>query len=463
MIYLILIFGIILRIINLNQSFWWDEAINVVYARDNNLVFYLTSYILGDFHPPGWFFILWVFTHAFGFNEIIARIPAVIFGVLTIYFTYLIGKIYSKTIGIFAALLLAVAPLHVYYSQEARPYALSAFAVTISNFLFLKFLKKTDTRIFLLLTLTTALILYSDYPAYFILACQFIFLLLNFRRKLFYYLKALGIALILFSPALPVLIKQLISGTNTARSVSGWADVVGGSSIKDILLLWIKILIGKISIENQQLYILAILAISFVYFVVFAKLKFNNLKNNYFLYWLIVPPVIGVAISFYIPVFSYFRFIYILPAFYLLAAAGLEKFRGLSRKVLFGILITLQITFSLIYLLNPFFHRENWREAIEFLDKTDTIVYLENSEISAPFKFYSLSNLARPALKKVPAISKEDLNLDLENTDRVLLVEYLVEVTDPYRLAEKKLTELGYKKQQVFDFRGVGFIYLYRK
>lgn len=464
MIFLILILGLILRLVNLNQSFWWDEAINVVYARDQGLIFYLTNYILGDFHPHGWFFVLWIFTHIFGFSEIVARLPAVIFGTLTIYFTYLIGKEHAKKLGLIAALLMAVAPLHIYYSQEARPYAFGTFAVAVSSYFYLKFIKGSGKRFFLPLILSTALVLYSDYPAYFIFLPQAFFLFINFREKLFFYLKILGVSSILFLPALPLLIKQLISGINTAQIVSGWAEIVGGRGIKDVMLLWVKMLIGRISIEDQLLYILVILLISLIYSFVLSRIRLKDLKSNFFFYWLITPPIFGIIISFFIPIFSYFRFLYILPAFYLLIAQGIEKFKGMGFKLMLGFLVTLQIILSLIYLLNPNFHREAWKEAVEFLDNQNSLVYFENNEIIAPYKFYSQkSSLAKAGLKKVPATSKKDLDINLENDNEVLLVEYLIDVTDPNRLIHKRLAELGFVKIRSFDFRGVGFIHLYRK
>lgn len=457
----ILIFGLILRLVNINQSLWFDEAINVLYARDSDLIFYLTGYIIGDFHPPGWFFVLWVFTNLIDSAELIVRAPSVVFGVLTIYFTYLIGKEFSKKIGLIAALLISVAPLHIYYSQEARPYALGALAVSISSYYFLKFLKTTDKKFFWFLVLANAFVLYSDYPAYFILIAQSVFLFLNFREKLFAYLKTSLTAIVLFSPAMFILVKQLISGVNSAESLKGWAEVVGGNDIKNVLLLWMKLLIGRISIENQTLYFLLILLVSLVYLVILVRIKLRALKHDYLFYWFIVPPVVGILISFFIPIFSYFRFLYILPAFYLLVAKGLDKFKGFSFRLALAVVVILQIIFSSVYLFNPKFAREDWKSAVNFWDSQGSVIYFENSEVMAPYRLYSKNNLARPALKKIPAEDKADINLELDSLNKVLLVEYLVDVTDPKRLVEKKLKESNFRKSETVDFRGVGFTHIY--
>lgn len=133
MIWLILLIGLIVRIILLDQSLWLDEAINIVNAKNLGFLDFVTKYPIGDFHPPLYFAILWIWGHLFGFSENIARLPSVLLGVGTIGLTYLIGKdLFSerssptgKKVGLLGALLLALAPLHVYYSQEARMYSLA--------------------------------------------------------------------------------------------------------------------------------------------------------------------------------------------------------------------------------------------------------------------------------------------------------------------------------------------------
>ena len=141
----ILLLGIILRVIALNQSLWLDEAINVLAAKNYSFLGMIGEYARADFHPPGWFMILWFWTRLFGISEMAVRMPSVIFGVLTIYVVFLLGqKLHSKALGLFSALLLAINPLHIYYSQEARMYALATLAVSINFLLFIKLIKTRE-------------------------------------------------------------------------------------------------------------------------------------------------------------------------------------------------------------------------------------------------------------------------------------------------------------------------------
>lgn len=459
----ILILGLVLRLISLDQSLWWDEAINVVYARDLGLWYYLTTYILGDFHPPGWFFILWVFTHIFGFSEIASRLPSVMLGVATIFLAYLIGKRFSNKVGLVSALFLAVAPLHIYYSQEARPYALGAFAVMLSSYYFLELVSKNNLKNLVLFSISTALLFYSDYPSYFIVIAQLLYLIVNQRSKVLTFLKGLIGGVVLFLPAAVILFKQLNVGFQTAQTISGWKEVVGGVDIKNVLLLWVKMLIGRVSFENELVYLFIVGIISIFYLYILSKIKLEEVKKNYLFYFMLIPPVLGLFISFLIPIFSYFRFLYILPFFYIVLSLALEKFKGIYEKTFIFLVLASLISLSLFYLLNPKFHREDWRGAVSFLDMQDGVIIFENSELPVPYLYYSKKDTAKTSLRMVPAASINDVDVNLENVNKIYLVEYLVQVMDPKRLVGKKLEESGFSKVDTYNFNGVGLIYEYRK
>ena len=87
---IVLVLGFILRLINLNQSLWLDEAVQAITSQGTFLN--LFQELRGDFHPPLYHLFMWVWVHFFGNSEIILRLPSVIFGTLTIYIVYLIAK-----------------------------------------------------------------------------------------------------------------------------------------------------------------------------------------------------------------------------------------------------------------------------------------------------------------------------------------------------------------------------------
>src|SRR3990167_7917065 len=127
MIYIILILAFILRVIKLNQSLWLDEAININAIRGLGFKDIVFNYSLGDFHPPLYHVLLKSWMLIFPVSEIRIRMMSVILGVATIFITYKIAKaLFEKKTALISAALLSTAPLHIYYSQEARMYMLAS-------------------------------------------------------------------------------------------------------------------------------------------------------------------------------------------------------------------------------------------------------------------------------------------------------------------------------------------------
>lgn len=467
---IILVLALILRLINLDQSLWWDEAINVVYAKSTPFWWFVTKYPVGDFHPPGWFAILWVWGHLFSFGEFIIRLPSVIFGLLTIFLTYLVGKkLYSKQVGLMAALFMSLAPLHIYYSQEARMYSFVAFAVTLSSYFLLRLIKKEKFSLFGY-GLSLILVLYSDYVAYLVLPAHTLYISIYYRNLLKKYISSVILGIVPFLIWLPIFPEQLKNGIEKSNIVSGWRNVVGGVGMKEAALLPVKILLGRINFENKLIYTLLLGFALAPYLFAFKKIL-NSLghKVNYLIFWILIPTALAFVISFFIPIFNYFRLLFILPAFYILIALGLDKYRFNHRILLIILIIVFEVFTSGVYLFNHKFHREDWKNAVSFINKNSddkTLTLHKNNEIPAPFMYYQFNLEALPAFKKIPADSTVDLN-DLEKNltpyNKIFLFNYLVDITDPNLILEKEIEKLGFEKVNDYDFRGIGFVKLYVK
>ncbi|PJC28152.1 hypothetical protein CO054_01755, partial [Candidatus Shapirobacteria bacterium CG_4_9_14_0_2_um_filter_39_11] len=64
MILIIIFVALILRLVNLNQSLWLDEAVQAITARQN--FSYIFQDIAGDFHPPLYHFLMHFWVRFFG-------------------------------------------------------------------------------------------------------------------------------------------------------------------------------------------------------------------------------------------------------------------------------------------------------------------------------------------------------------------------------------------------------------
>ncbi|RLC29692.1 hypothetical protein DRH13_05340, partial [Candidatus Woesebacteria bacterium] len=170
----IIVLGIFLRIFALNQSFWLDEAIGALVVKEQNIVQIATQFPKGDNHPPLYYLALEGWSNLFGYSEVVLRSLSVLFGVLTIYFSFLIAKIFTKKkkvfYPLFSALLLASSPFHIYYSQEARMYIMAGLFATMAIYYFLLTL---DTKVkqkypWILFSLSITALVFTDYVPVFL-------------------------------------------------------------------------------------------------------------------------------------------------------------------------------------------------------------------------------------------------------------------------------------------------------
>jgi mannosyltransferase len=121
---ILLAFG--LRFHNLGiQSLWNDEGSSYVQATRSFAD--IAANAARDIHPPGYYWLLsgWrIFT---GDTEFALRSLSAFTSLLTVAFTYALGRrLFSPLAGLFAALFVALNTFSIYYAQEARMYALLA-------------------------------------------------------------------------------------------------------------------------------------------------------------------------------------------------------------------------------------------------------------------------------------------------------------------------------------------------
>lgn len=105
------------------QSLWSDEGASAAMTQRAPLEILAAS--AGDIHPPLYYLLLRAWAGGAGRTEFGLRFFSVLAGVLTVALTARLGgRLFGAPGRIVAALLLGVSPLGLYYSQEARMYAL---------------------------------------------------------------------------------------------------------------------------------------------------------------------------------------------------------------------------------------------------------------------------------------------------------------------------------------------------
>jgi Dolichyl-phosphate-mannose-protein mannosyltransferase len=115
------------------QSFWLDEGYTVRLVR-MSFGGMLHTIPRTESTPPLYYALAWVWTHVFGVSEFGLRSLSALAGIATVPVAYAAARRLAGTrAATVCGLLLAVSPLTVWFSQEARAYALAALlsAVTV--------------------------------------------------------------------------------------------------------------------------------------------------------------------------------------------------------------------------------------------------------------------------------------------------------------------------------------------
>lgn len=164
----ILLCACVLRVLRLGDAnLWWDEALAAWAIRKGLLG--VTLWTAGDVHPPLYFWALWSAVQVLGYSEFALRTLSVFAGVLCVALAFDVGRlVVGQPGGALAALLTALARFHVWWSQEARMYALAGLLGLLALDALLRWLRavRASDHSDGLLVLWTAATIASLYTVY---------------------------------------------------------------------------------------------------------------------------------------------------------------------------------------------------------------------------------------------------------------------------------------------------------
>jgi len=519
MIYIIIAISLVLRLVNLNQSLWLDEAVQAITAKGPFLGIF--EELRGDFHPPLYHILLWGWVRIFGASEVSLRMPSVIFGVGTVGIVYLImrgvsdqrsvisnqragvgerGLLKSKSLApgrwspvtgrrslvagrwlpILGAVFLATAPLHIYYSQEARMYGLATFLTAGSAYFFLRILK--DDKGWLKdgkgvgYFLFTLLALYTDYYVFLVLLAQMTYLAIKkkFKPLILYSL----FIILCYLPWVPMLITQVKVGMLATQSLPGWEKLVNVSFLKALPLTFVKFSLGRINIFDKKLY--GIVAVGLIAGYGWLMIKgirgwFKETKGHLkdklgdfkgmVIMWFFIPLLISWVASLFIPNYQPFRLLLILPAFYLLLVFGIWKINdSMIQIIVSSIIVIINVVSCSIYFFNPYFQREDWRGVVSYLKTQPDAVAVLPSETSAwPIKYYDPEQkIDLVSVAKDVGVVGGIGEIGGDKESQIYYIRYLVPLFDPNERILAKLEEQGYTKVKEISFNQIPLL-VYRR
>jgi mannosyltransferase len=180
----LIVLGGVLRFSTLGvQSFDIDESVTVSLLHQG-LGGMLKSLPHTESTPPLYYLVAWLWSRLFGLGEVGLRSLSAVFGTLMIPLAHTTARrLISRRAGLIAAALTAVSPWLLWYSQEARAYALFALLGLASFAAFLRARDDPSRGSLAAWALLSALALATHYFALFMIGPEALWLLADGRAR----------------------------------------------------------------------------------------------------------------------------------------------------------------------------------------------------------------------------------------------------------------------------------------
>ncbi|HEY2478255.1 MAG TPA: glycosyltransferase family 39 protein [Solirubrobacterales bacterium] len=191
------------------QSFHHDEVITVMRVIPGTFGHMLHEVKTSESNPPLYYVLAWGWAKAFGRDEWGIRSLSALIGTLTLPLGYAIGRqLASRRVGLILTGLLAFNPMLIWYSQEARSYALLVLFGALSFLFFLRALDTRRGRDLALWAVTSSLALGSHYFAFFAIGIEAAWLAVALRDRWKALLPALALVGATGASLLPLIAAQ---------------------------------------------------------------------------------------------------------------------------------------------------------------------------------------------------------------------------------------------------------------
>ncbi len=194
----------------LTRGFWGDEAWTSLISQLPYLQMLKTT--AGDFHPPGYYTIVGLLYKFLPATEVNTRLISIAFYLLSLLMIYKLARyVLGHRIATATVLVVGLNPIIFKYAFEARNYTMFAFAATGSIFYLIELSKKFTKPRAVFFAAFSLLGIYTHYYMFFVLAAEFLYIVL-FDRGIF--IRVLGLYIvdaIFYLPWLRALVSQLTS------------------------------------------------------------------------------------------------------------------------------------------------------------------------------------------------------------------------------------------------------------
>jgi hypothetical protein len=432
----LVIFSFFLRVYRLDHHpLHADEAFAVLFSarRLGEMLSLLGSV---EPHPPLYYSLLHFWLSLLGDDEFVVRFISVIAGTLIVPLVYDLGRaLFGVKVGQLASFLAAINPFLIWHSQETRMYSLLACFGLWSISLFIKMQEERGWIVFGFHAFLTLLALYTHYFALLLLAVESSMFLLSPNRRSFLknFFLSQAVILICFLPWAFYVTEFMLEHVKT------WIQPIG--LLPFLRRCAVAYSLGTTFDERFAPFVL------FGFLLIFLAGLFSKKKPIALYSYLFVPLVLVFLFSLRRPMFDERYLIFVVPAYLLLLAIGLEVMSSRRFLAWFSLLF---IVLSSTYSLHNYYHVPLYAKALpwpslcEYLDehKMAGDIVVQNYPDPA-FAHYFDERLPRTVLPERAPLDKEEtadkLKEIIASYDRVWLLPVLSPFWDAEGFVERWL------------------------
>jgi len=438
-----------------------DEAFSVkaAYSGLSDIVHLVST---TDPHPPLYYSLLHGWCLLAGSSEFAVRFPSVVANVLTIVFVVKLADFYSwRYAGLVGAILLALNPYQVWYSQEARVYAPVALFGIVAVYYALLFLRKDKALHLGLYGVFILLSMYSHYYAGFLFVFVNLLLLSAMwdkttrRPTLLRWLGAQAIIGVLYFPWLVYARDMALSYTPFKRGTVDLLAIVKESLVSYSLGL---------SMPQSTGFILSLGFLAIVIAGLIFAGRSAGIRPAWFIYsfavgYLLTPITLGFLVSLFRPLFQARYVMVSAPAFYLVLGLGVVGLYTRARPL--GVAAGLFVVCTQAYSLHNYFYdytyaKTDFPKAITYIEnhlQPGDAILLDGWSQTLQFWYYYTLRAKQPAPSYLfPLAEPNRWDVTPERLDEIMarhrgvwLLDYDVLSDDPERRVESYLAKNYYQ------------------
>ena len=474
------------------QSLWYDEAFSVYLAHFD--LAEITARTAADIQPPLYYYLLHFWIALAGDSEFALRFLSLGFGVLTIPLLFVTARrLFDARSARIAALIATLSPLYLWYSQEARMYALITFLLLLSSYALLRLQADWQSRRWRLIFIAANIAaIYAHYFAFAIITFQILYALYAIRNSQIANRKsqsriplsafriplyAFAFIFLAFLPWLPHVLARL------NEDASYWRGAL--KLDEAIRHIFINFTMGESVLESQAQWLAAGWLIALLGSLLVRWLGNRDKRSNYpttepanhSTTFLILYFVIPLALLLFLfsrnPKFNARYLMIASPPLFILLGAGLASLhavfartRSRARVVWGALLITvycLLITSSAYSDWNlytdPAFTKADFRKIARYLEQNatrDDAIILTSGHLFPAFNYYYRGDLQQIRLPDDATLNTDHvlnydaarvLNATLAGKRGAWVVQWQDEVVDPNGFVPMLLSSRGIEQK----------------